>query len=235
MQTRVLAAIYLSATSWAAATPYHYFATTGPGITNPGVLVGFNPQPDPPGSDARLDLTNPYHPVLTQDGSGEFTVVFGLRGNSGSPTSFALPLDDPDIAGRYQFLASVDGQEFRVTFDIGGYLGGWSGFNPQPDPPGYELNFVGFSFQGDPSLSILLESGSSGPGGFTSTGTYSFSEEAGVPEPGTWLLATLGLACGVGRLRPHIPPCERKTGTVYRFPFFKLLTKRACKSQTGTP
>jgi hypothetical protein len=38
---------------------------TNGGVLNPGVIVGFNPQPDPPGFPM-LNLTNPKEPILVQ-------------------------------------------------------------------------------------------------------------------------------------------------------------------------
>ena len=55
------------------------FRTSG-GITNPGVLVGFNPQPDPPGFPAATaDLRDPTSPVFDQTtGATAYLVTVSL-------------------------------------------------------------------------------------------------------------------------------------------------------------
>lgn len=197
----------------------HYFSTSGPGgFINPSVLVGFNPQPEPPGDavglntqsdpsgfqhdppEPDLNLSDPTHPTLTQPGEGTFSILFGIHGPSGDPVTFHLPDGDPILReghGYHNFFATIGEQAFRVSFDIGGYTGGWAGFNPQPEPPGDfgGPNSVGFLFTGDPSLTVTLEAGNGGIDDFSSAGLYAFTEVSSpVPEPGSLGLVGLGVA-----------------------------------------
>jgi PEP-CTERM motif len=184
-----------------------YFATSGPGPINPGVLVGFNPQPDPPFIGRTLvDLINPTEPMFFQPGSGAFTILFGLAGPGGSPFTFTLPTGGPTVRGTnatYSFMAMAgDGSVFQVGFDISGFTGGWAGFNPQPEPPGnYGSSFEGFSFNSapsafDPVLGVTMVEGILDINGdfIPDGGAKSF---ALVPEPAT--LAVLGF-CLAGLL-----------------------------------
>jgi len=169
------------------------FSTSGPtGFMNPGVLVGFNPQPDPPGDNMKADLTNPFAPMFSQPGSGTFTILFGIHGPGGDPVNFYLPESSPMMStdggfATYTFLAGVGNQAFLVNFDISGYTGGWSGFNPQPDPPGFGGQFVGFSFQGDPMVVTQLYA--LDPNG-NIAGAYAFTA---APEPVSLTLVGAGL------------------------------------------
>ncbi len=57
------------------APTYFSLATSG-GLQNPGIIVGFNPQPDPPGEPLpSLDLTNPDHLVVTESYGTTFNFV----------------------------------------------------------------------------------------------------------------------------------------------------------------
>jgi hypothetical protein len=152
-----------------------FLATSGPGPVDPALLVGFNPQPDPPGDNAAIDLRNPSDPSIDQPGSGVFTILFGMHGHGpgGDPYSFTVPTGGPLISGRlatFKLLAQGDGSVFQASFDISGYTGGWVDFNPQPDPPGFGGSFVGFSFISsplalDPIYSWTLQEGHLDPNG----------------------------------------------------------------------
>jgi hypothetical protein len=169
----------------------HVFATSGPGPINPGVLVGFNPQPDPPGDNALVDLTNATHPSITQLGTGTYSIVFGIHGPGGDPFSFTLPTGGPNSDGFYSFLATGDGSVFQVQFDISGFNGSWVGFNPQPDPPGFGDSFEGFAFAGDAALTWAVQEGTLNDGVFDSNGNLSFTP---APEPASLGLFGVGLA-----------------------------------------
>jgi PEP-CTERM motif len=195
-------AVLLPCAVFAASTPtlphnLDYFGTAGPsGYINPGVLVGFNPQPDPPGDNAMPDLTNPYEPVFTQPGVGEFTILFGIHDSAGSPVSFDLPTGGPIYNSdkgeyEYNFLAAVGSQGFSVVLDLGGFDGSWQGFNPQPDPPGFGGQFVGFSFQSTPADPMMtMQLFALDPNG-NSAGPYAFTP---APEPMSLVLLGSGLA-----------------------------------------
>ncbi len=162
------------------------FTTSGPGPVNPGVIFGFNPQPDPPGDWEIPNLSNPYAPTITQAGAGTFTVFFGMWGSSQSdPFSYTVPSGGPNSDGNLRFYATGDGSVFQVDLSIGGYGGGWVTFNPQPDPPG---DAFGAAFTADPWASIHIDIGSfDDNGNFVSDGALRF---ASVPEPAS--LAVLG-------------------------------------------
>ncbi len=169
-----------------------YFATSGPGPIDPGVLVGFNPQPDPPGDIAKADLSNPVDPSITQLGTGNFTILFGLVGPGGTTFSFKVPPGGPNADGVFSFLATGDGSVFRAGFTISGFDGSWVGFNPQPDPPGdYGSSFVGFDFVGDATLHWTLEQGTLNGDLFVPEGFLSFTA---VPEPAPLAVLGFGLA-----------------------------------------
>ena len=201
------AAAFALLPQFAAAVPYtgelaqdlHFFETAS-GFVNPAVLVGFNPQPEPPGDRSRVDLGNPIQPTITLEGAGLFTIVFGMHspgggGGAGRPYSFLLPDGDPVVRGDhafYQFHAFGDGSVFQISFDIGGFTGGWAGFNPQPEPPGdFGQSFVAFGFIGDPSLAVTIEEGTIDNGAFVRDSFLTFRE---VPEPaGALPLIAFGL------------------------------------------
>lgn len=168
------------------------FATTGPGPVDPGVLVGFNPQPDPPGDHASLDVTNAEAPSIDSPGFSAYTILFGIHGPGGDPFSFQVPAGGPNSDGVFSFYALGDGSVFRVGFDISGFAGGWEGFNPQPDPPGdFGDSFVGFTFAGDAALRWTMQEGTLDGDTFTPTG--GLESFALVPEPATLALLGLGI------------------------------------------
>ena len=119
-------------------------ASNGP--ANPGVAVGFNPQPDPPGEPLTLlDLLDATRPVLTVPAGGErsFRFLFAL-GTSGDVNPFELVLTAPPEPDRLAIEArNRDGRTLLtidafVSISDGGHLDPASivGFDPQPDPPG---------------------------------------------------------------------------------------------------
>lgn len=154
---------------------------------SPEVLVGFNPQPDPPGFSDVVDLANRMDPSIgfSTGTPVTTTIVFGMHGpGSSDPYSASPGLFTSNSDGtRYVFDETGDGSVFQVTFDISGYTGGFNSFNPQPDPPGD----VGFVFTGDPMMHFHIDLQLPGAG----LAPLSF-----IPEP-----ASLGLLMmGVGGL-----------------------------------
>ena len=103
----------------------------------------------------------------------------GIRHGTGSST----PL--PTESRTFQFDANAaDGSVFQVDLAISGFIGGWTSFNPQPDPPGD----IGFAFVGDSGASLQ---------------SFQISDNAdlrlslsAVPEPGSLALRGFG-AIGV--------------------------------------
>jgi hypothetical protein len=166
------------------------------GVINPGVLVGFNPQPDPPGAPPTfLDLSNPLHPELVNASvDGAFRVEFALEGvGDGSlPTPAA-----PNSGGRTGLQLVVGNTIFDITFSTGpGPVdpASWGGFNPQPIPPGDVLGIdYQFAVQGDPDFSF----------GITENGVpLSFMP---APEPATWAMLLVGFG-GLGAVMRRARP-----------------------------
>ena len=153
---------------------------------NPGIIVGFNPQPDPPGIPATgIDLRNPDAPILTNTAhGGEFSFVLALEGLGDARID--LP-PAPNADGRTRFSQTIGGHLLQGDLAFGGapvVPGSWGAFNPQPDPPG-DVLAADLAFSGDPYASFRL----------TLDGqSLSFSS---APEPATWAMMLLG-ASGVG-------------------------------------
>jgi len=164
----------VSFVSPAHAATYFTLATTG-GTINPGIYVGFNPQPDPPGTPpTTLLLNDSFFPLLTyvppgpctQESSCSAGLVLSFTG-IGSPT--LNPPPDPEKISNnadlnfpisyYQtgFNFSTSGHDFSVTLDIYGptSLTDWTSFNPQPDPPGDGFAYQ-FSFLSDPAVGLSI-------------------------------------------------------------------------------
>jgi hypothetical protein len=175
-------------------TDLHVLATSGPAPVNPGVIVGFNPQPDPPGFGDLVDFTNPLDPTITFSVSGPTTttILFGMYGHGpGDPYTPAPGLfssNPVQHTASYVFDETGDGSVFQVTFDISGITGGWSSFNPQPDPPGD----FGFSFTGDATLGVQIDYKE--PSG-------AFAPLSFIPEPAGSGLLLIGAAALVGLRR----------------------------------
>jgi hypothetical protein len=154
------------------AETYFTLATTA-GFINPGVYVGFNPQPDPPAlPPTTLSLANASFPLLTfvppdpctQDSSCSAGLVMSFSGIGGTllPAVQMPSLHLVEQAGGPPFFEtsfdfSASGHDFSVTLDIFGptSITNWASFNPQPDPPGDGFGYA-FSFIGDPSLGFSI-------------------------------------------------------------------------------
>jgi hypothetical protein len=155
---------------------------------NPVLLVSFNPQPDIPGYEANLDLSDPTRPTLAAHSEGvDFQAIFAMKVDSGADIRFLLPaVHTGDGAGIYTFSAVV-GDAASSTFDFTMTLGSNVGvpspgsfvsFNPQPDIPGYsgDQGFA-FSYAGDIDATLAIQVSHDGV-------PLSFAQ---VPEPGSLL------------------------------------------------
>jgi PEP-CTERM motif len=160
------------------------FRTSG-GITNPGVLVGFNPQPDPPGfPTTTADLRDPTSPVFDQTtGATAYLVTVSLL-LPGTP-SLLLPADlEADGSVRVTCDGSVakacDGSVFKLSLAFRD-LTSWSlpsdteGFNPS----GVYFQYLA-TFGGEPTFALSITDGGN---------SLTFSP---VPEPATWGLMVIG-------------------------------------------
>ncbi|MEX0887164.1 MAG: PEP-CTERM sorting domain-containing protein [Phycisphaeraceae bacterium] len=189
------------------------------GVVNPGVLVGFNPQPEPPAYTGQTlfsvvdgvaqftitDITNP------DVGFQNFQFLFGVAGADGVAWSVDYPPDPindfniaftrPGTTGLIGYHALID-----VQSTSGGIMSPDSAvaFNPQPEPPAFgdgAFDTYGLDF-GINSLSDV-------------TLTVSITDLAGnavdlvvVPEPAT--LGTLGaMLMGITMRRRGRPPAHR--------------------------
>jgi PEP-CTERM motif len=159
---------------------YRSLQTSG-GVVNPGVIVGFNPQPDPPAFPT-LDLTNPFEPKLAQpDGPATFDFVMSINGLIG----LLLPaVQKPNADGVTGFSFDYGKHTFDVAliFSGPGAIRDWASFNPQPEPPGvWFADALTFAAKGDPSVSFSM---------FEDGARLSFA----TPEPSSWALMGLGFA-----------------------------------------
>ncbi len=115
----------------------------GNNILNPEVLVGFNPQPDPPGTPPTfLSLTDPTAPIFTSLSPGVtygFVISF-INFTPPDPCDMTLPM--PGADGKTGFSCSgltgdvTNSLDAALTFTGPGGVVDWVAFNPQPDPPG---------------------------------------------------------------------------------------------------
>jgi hypothetical protein len=167
----------------------------GAGPINPILLVGFNPQPDPPGvPPTTVDLSNPtaprlFNPSLTQD----FALEFDLQG-LGDGTIPTPPAPNSDGITRIEQVLGNNIIDITLQVGPGPQDGSWQGFNPQPIPPG-DVMGVDMTFPAglDPfaSFSVTINGDA-----------VSFSmAPGGVPEPESWALMILGFAGAGGLLR----------------------------------
>lgn len=180
-------------------------------LLNPGLIVGFNPQPEPPAAFTRLNLDDPTAPqiIINADPGAHFNLFLGFySGAAAAPFIFDAG-GDPNESGEFSFMA------FSAAGDIGVELtvqsssagvpapGSWQGFNPQPEPPAFGLlgagQALGFEFDmtslSDVTLTLRV---------FEETvGEYvSFSQVANpVPLPAAiWVFASaLGLLAATRR------------------------------------
>lgn len=154
------------------------------GVVNPGVLVGFNPQPDPPGDNTLIGLLIPGNPVLQNDDPGpNYMLEFAITGLG--PGTIPFPAA-PNTDGRTGFRQEIGGHTVDVNFAFSGPgpvdPASWVAFNPQPDPPGDVLGgtFAFGGVAGDPIFSFTVQL----DGRF-----LTFSP---APEPAAWTTMILG-------------------------------------------
>jgi PEP-CTERM motif len=160
------------------------FRTSG-GVTNPGVLVGFNPQPDPPGFPATTaDLRDPTSPVFDQTtGATAYLVTVSLL-LPGTPSLLLLADLEADGSVRVACDGSVakacDGSVFKLSLAFRD-ITSWSlpsdteGFNPS----GVYFQYLA-TFGGAPTFALSITDGGN---------PLTFSP---VPEPATWGLMAVG-------------------------------------------
>ncbi len=166
--------------------PTYFSLATAGGLQNPGIIVGFNPQPDPPGEPLpSLDLTNPDHLVVTESYGTTFNFVLSFLGLPGLLLpAVQQPSYDADISQwTTNFGFEYGGKSFGVDLEFSGPGSSitWDSFNPQPDPPGDVASYT-IGFAADASVGIQIQENGS---------NLSFSA---VPEPSTWAMMGLGFA-----------------------------------------
>jgi hypothetical protein len=170
------------------------------GPVNPEVLVGFNPQPDPPGfgggdDGALIALLDPADPQIRNPSTGgAFSFYLALE-DFGDGSVIPLP-DAPGDGHTTSFRGVIDDHTVDITLTFGpGDVnpGTWSSFNPQPDPPGDVMGGA-FQFVGreDPDMNFTIS---------IDGDPLSFTLEPGVPEPETWALMILGFGGAGAALR----------------------------------
>jgi len=160
-----------------------YRFTTAGGLTNPGVIVGFNPQPDPPGFVGdQLLSTGLTTSISTPANAGgySFDMAFLGLGTRALPLPGA-PSTDGITTESFQIGSSVF--DVVMTFQGPGSAINWAAFNPQPDPPGVWFGAqFGYPVVTDPTASFrVYENGAP------------LSLSLAVPEPTPWVLLIVGV------------------------------------------
>lgn len=204
----VLAVSLLTCSAFASPVDWSdsFLLQTSGGLVNPAVLVGFNPQPEPPaytsetqlsivGGAAQLVVTDVSNPMV---GLQNFQFLFGVAANAGPLRSFVVP-SDPINDFRLDFSINTGGGpvDFSAIVDVqsssGGRIapGSEVAFNPQPEPPA--LGLGGFETYGlDFGLTSLSDV----------TLTLHILDAAGaqvdlraIPEPAAIVLCSLAVGC----------------------------------------
>jgi hypothetical protein len=188
----------------------------GDGSVHPGIKVGFNPQPEPPGfGDTVLLLDDPRHPQLIAPIDTAYSLVFSLTGFG---DGIIHPPPTPDSDGDTGFQQLFREANVTVRFQVSGLVdpGSWVSFNPQPDPPGYwfAVNFTPQTTRTVVANSILGDPKPASDGGSFFDIFFELSlddgltwepfvEEptGGVPEPDSWVLMIAGFGLVGGALR----------------------------------
>jgi hypothetical protein len=185
----------------------HAFALqSSGGIVNPAVLVGFNPQPEPPASVTELSFDYPPDPVLllrdqrNPPGGMQMFDVFLALGVPAVQFMFTDPALPRTGGSTVHTRATSLGGDvaFDVFFDISSSSGGMIdpgslvGFNPQPEPPASFGGAFGMSFGIDMLSDAMVGVRVTDANGNALT-------LRGVPEPAGLALAGLGILAFVRR------------------------------------
>ena len=176
------------------------FMTQG-GVLNPEVLVGFNPQPDPPGFGGSRDLTPGGGPVtrifspLSDTGYGFLIALLNVGPGGMEPLP---PAPNSDGNTGISFLG--DGSVFHLDLNFAGPGNAidWAAFNPQPEPPGFWFGAqFGYPTVGDPVATLSL----------TEDERRLTLTLAPVPEPAAWALMLIGVGAIGGLARRRATAC----------------------------
>ncbi len=142
-----LAAALVLLQSAAAFADTHTFrapaVAAGSRFVHPALVVGFNPQPDPPGIDGqvRIEEGRPVLATVARRGN-VFGLTIGMKDATGAyRIAFRAPRDAADITELRFTATASDGRSYLIVVDVasfGGFVdpGSIRGFNPQPEPPG---------------------------------------------------------------------------------------------------
>lgn len=108
----------------------------------PAVLVGFDPQPEPPGSVLEFDLADPTRPLFHVSSNGpDFSILFGLLLPAVHTQFTGFDMGVPNVDGFYSFGGMLGTEDLTIEFllQTSSPLDrtSWRGFNPQPEPPGF--------------------------------------------------------------------------------------------------
>lgn len=122
------------------------------GLENPAFLVGFNPQPEPPGDpDITVDMSDPKQPKLVLTGHPPDPII----NLSLAPYGGLMSRRSTVVNGNQFEVGLTNGAIHRVVFDVTSSAGlqidpgSIVGFNPQPEPPS-PGSIVGFNPQPEP-------------------------------------------------------------------------------------
>ena len=175
-----------------------WLLTSHGGPINPGVLVGFNPQPDPPGDGdkgALIGLLNPADPMLMSPSTGgSFTFLIGLL-FPGDGSVVPMP-DAPNSDGFTGFRHLEGGHDISVNLQFGPQQVDATTWGANGLPGGLpDGNFLGGAFQFSEKLDPWMSFSISIDGSPLTCAL----DNSGVPEPAGWGLLIAGFG-GVGAM-----------------------------------
>jgi hypothetical protein len=166
----------------------HGFAlSTHGGPINPGVIVGFNPQPDPPAIPTALSLADPSHPVFVSPGPCTvdkcgYEIEMSFLGFGNAMLGLPPTPENGSTSFNFTFGDHIIVVDMSLAGPPGSSLVDWVAFNPQPDPPATwfasKFNFQG---PGDPLMTFEM---------FVDGAPLRLT--LGVPEPASWALMLIG-------------------------------------------